>query len=214
MAMILYVGTKSKSSWSLRPYMALAEAGAKFEARTIYLDGDASKKELADKTPAGRVPVLDHDGLIVWDSLAICEYAAEAFPSLWPQDPKQRAVARSVSAEMHSGFANLRQHMPMSLIVDRSHVKHTPEALADAARVMTIWRERLAASGGPFLFGSFSIADAMFAPVTTRFTSYEVEMDPVSRKYVDTVQALPSFKKWLAEAVLEHARDPAPERIG
>jgi glutathione S-transferase len=212
MTMILYVGTKSKSSWSLRPYMALTEAGAKFETRTIYLDGP-SRDELHQHSPTGKVPVLEHDGTIIWDSLAICEYAAETFPSLWPKDAKQRAVARAVSAEMHSGFASLRRDMPMSLIVERAP-NPTPDAMADAKRVMAIWRERLAASGGPFLFGAFSIADAMFAPVTTRFTTYKVEMDPTSKSYVAAVQGLPSFKKWLAEAKAEHAHDPAPERIG
>jgi glutathione S-transferase len=113
---------------------------------------------------------------------------------------------------MHSGFAALRRDMPMSLIVERKP-NPTPDAMADAARIMTIWRERLAASGGPFLFGAFSIADAMFAPVTTRFTTYKVEMDATSKSYVAAVQGLPSFKKWLAEARAEHAHDPAPDRI-
>ena len=210
--MILYVGTKAKASWSLRPYLALAEAGAAFETRTIFLDGDRSKADLLARSPTGRVPVLDDGGVIVWDSLAICEYAAEQYPSLWPADRKARALARAVSAEMHSGFVGLRRDMPMSLVVARKP-NPTPDAMADAARVMAIWHDCLAASGGPFLFGAFSIADAMFAPVTTRFTTYGVPLDPVSRGYVDAVQGLASFERWLAEAREEHAKDPAPERI-
>jgi glutathione S-transferase len=150
----------------------------------------------------------------VWDSLAICEYVAEQYPALWPNERGARARARAVSAEMHSGFAALRMNMPMNLLVTRPGVGHTPEALADAARVMEIWREELARSGGPFLFGAFSIADAMFAPVTTRFTTYGVEMDEVSRRYAATVQATGGFQRWLAEAREENVKDPKPLGVG
>jgi glutathione S-transferase len=140
---------------------------------------------------------------VIWDSLAICEYIAEQVPTLWPSDRKARARARSVSAEMHSGFAPLRQNMPMDVLSHKPGQGHTPEALADAKRVQAIWRECLAPSGGPFLFGAFSIADAMFAPVTTRFTTYGVDMDPASRAYVDAVAALPAMKQWRADAERE-----------
>jgi glutathione S-transferase len=203
MALTLYVGSKRYSSWSLRPYLALAHSGVPFETRTILLDQQDTKAKIAEVTPAGKVPVL-HDGdLVIWDSLAICEYIAEQVPALWPADKRARARARSVSAEMHSGFAALRQNMPMDVISKKPGQGHTPDALADAKRVQAIWRECLGASGGPFLFGAFSIADAMFAPVTTRFTTYGVELDATCTAYVDAVAALPAMKQWLADAARE-----------
>lgn len=212
--MILYVGTKSKSSWSLRPFLALAEAGAVFETRTIYLDTDTSRAELLAASPTGKVPALRDGDTHVWDSLAICEYVAEQYPALWPKERGARARARAVSAEMHSGFQALRTNMPMNLLEKKPGVGHVPEALADARRVMAIWGEALKASGGPFLFGAFSIADAMFAPVTTRFTTYVVEMDDTSRGYVERVQATAGFRRWLAEAREENAKDPKPLSVG
>ena len=205
MALTLYVGSKRYSSWSLRPYLALAHTGQAFEDRTILLDRDDSKAEIAKVTPAGRVPVLHHDGLVIWDSIAICEYINELFPAaqLWPADRAQRARARTISAEMHAGFAALRQNMPMDVTRDKRGVGHTPEALADARRVMQIWREAIAASGGPFLFGAFTIADAMYAPVTTRFTTYGVDLDAPCRAYVDAIAALPAMQRWRADAMRE-----------
>jgi glutathione S-transferase len=203
MALTLFVGSKRYSSWSLRPYLALAHSGVQFETRTILLDQQDTKAKIAEVTPAGRVPVL-HDGdLVIWDSLAICEYIAEQAPALWPGDRKARARARSVSAEMHSGFPALRQNMPMDVISKKPGQGHTAEALADARRVQAIWRECLSASGGPFLFGAFTIADAMFAPVTTRFTTYGVELDATCQAYVDAIAALPAMKQWLADAERE-----------
>ena len=205
MSLVLYVGSRRYSSWSLRPYLALAHTGAAFEAHTILLDRDNTKAEIAKVSPSRTVPALHHDGLVVWDSLAICEYAAELFPAakLWPEDRAARARARSVSAEMHSGFAALRKNMTMDLGVKKPGVGHTPEALGDAERVMAIWREQLAASGGPFLFGAFTIADAMYAPVTTRFVTYGVELDPVCRGYVDAIARLPGMQRWTADAAAE-----------
>ena len=203
MALTLIVGSKRYSSWSLRPYLALAHSGVPFETRTILLDQPDTKANIAAVTPAGKVPVL-HDGdLVIWDSLAICEYVAEQYPALWPSDRKARARARSVSAEMHSGFAALRQNMPMDVSSRKPGQGHTAEALADATRVQAIWRECLSASGGPFLFGAFTIADAMFAPVTTRFTTYGVEVDTTCQAYVAAVAALPAMKQWLADAERE-----------
>ncbi len=205
MALTLYVGSKRYSSWSLRPYLALAQTGAAFETRTILLDRATSKAEIAAVNPAGRVPVL-HDGeLVIGDSLAICEYVHELFPQagLWPADCAQRASARFVSAEMHSSFAALRQAMPMDVCSSKPGQGHTAEALADARRIQTIWREQLAASGGPFLFGAFTIADAMFAPVTTRFTTYGVELDAALRAYVAAIAALPAMQQWQADAASE-----------
>jgi glutathione S-transferase len=185
----LYVGSKRYSSWSLRPYLALAQAGAKFETTTILLDQPTTKADIAKVNPAGRVPVL-HDGdLVIWDSLAICEYAHELFGNLWPGDRAARARARAISAEMHAGFASLRRDMPMDLCADKAGQGHTPAALAT--------------SGGPFLFATFTIADAMFAPVTTRFRTYGVDLDSTCRAYVDVVTALPAMQAWQRDAAAE-----------
>jgi len=203
--LVLYIGNKNYSSWSLRPYLALAHTGAKFRTEVIVLDRPDSKANMLAKNPAGKVPVLVDADLVVWDSLAICEYLAEQYPAaqLWPTDRAARALARSISAEMHSGFPALRNAMPMNLRNRKPGVGHTAEALADAARVQQIWRESLTRSGGPFLFGGFTVADAMFAPVTTRFTTYGVKLDPQLAAYVDAIAALPSFRAWYADAEKE-----------
>ncbi|MDB4952970.1 MAG: glutathione S-transferase [Myxococcales bacterium] len=201
----LYVGSKRYSSWSLRPYLALAHAAAEFECTTILFDQPDTKAKIAKANPAAKVPVLHHDGKVIWDSLAICEYVNELYPNakLWPTDRDQRAKARSVSSEMHSGFVALRRDMPMDVCSKKPGTGHTAEAIADGRRVMEIWRDQLSASRGPFLFGTFTIADAMFAPVTTRFTTYGVELDAVCRAYVDAVAALPAMKQWCADAAAE-----------
>jgi glutathione S-transferase len=206
----LYVGSKRLASWSLRPYCALVHTGAEFECKVILLDQEDTKAKIANVNPAARVPVLHHDGEVIWDSLAICEYVAELFPAaqLWPADRAQRARARSISAEMHSGFPALRREMPMDIGASKPGIGHTPEALADAKRVQAIWREQLAASKGPFLFGAFSIADAMFAPVVTRFVTYGVDLDATCRAYVDAMQALPAMRDWRADAEREPKTRP------
>ena len=205
MALTLYVGSKRYSSWSLRPYLALAQSELPYECKTILLDQEDTKASIAKVNPAGKVPVLHDDELVVWDSLAICEYIAELAPAaeLWPIDRIPRARARSVSAEMHAGFPALRRDMSMDVLGSHPGKGHTPEALGDARRVMAIWREALSTSGGPFLFGRFSIADAMFAPVCTRFVTYGVDLDATCRTYVDTVYALPAMKQWFADAERE-----------
>jgi glutathione S-transferase len=205
MTLTLHVGNKRTSSWSLRPYLALAHSGLAFECKLILLGGPTMKADILAVNPAGRVPVLHHDGLVIGDSIAICEYVHELAPDakLWPADRAQRARARSISAEMHSGFAALRTNMSMDLTTDRTGQGHVPEALADARRVMDIWREALAASGGPFLFGSFTIADAMYAPVTTRFTTYGVELDATCKAYVAAIAALPAMVAWRRDAATE-----------
>ena len=201
----LYVGSKRYSSWSLRPYLALAHTTTPFETQTILLDQPDSKAQITNVTPSGRVPVLHHDGHPIWDSLAICEYVNELVPNarLWPADAADRAHARSISAEMHSSFAALRRDMPMDVCARKPGVGHTADALADAARVMAIWRDQLAQSRGPFLFGAFTIADAMFAPVATRFVTYGVELDATCRAYVDAIAALPAMRAWVADAERE-----------
>ena len=208
MALTLHVGSKRYSSWSLRAYLALSHTGAAFEARTILLDWPTSPGEIAKVSPTGRVPVLDHDGLMIWDSLAICEYAAELFPAarLWPEDRARRALARSISAEIHGGFAAMREALTMELTARKPAPVLAPEVAADVRRVQAIWREALDASGGPFLFGAFTIADAMYAPVATRFTTYSIEIDAQSRAYVETIAALPAMRQWSADA----AREPRP----
>ncbi len=200
----LYVGSKRYSSWSLRPYLALAQSGLPFECTTILLDRDSTRAEIARVTPAGKVPVLHHEGQVIWDSLAICEYVSELAPKaqLWPADRMQRARARAISCEMHSSFAALRKHMSM----DIGATYPTPSdatALAEARRVQAIWSECLAASKGPFLFGAFSIADAMFAPVATRFVTYGVTVDATCRAYIDALASLPAMKQWTADAAAE-----------
>ncbi len=205
MTLTLHVGSKRYSSWSLRPYLMLAHTGAPFECKTILLDTPTTRDEIAAVNPAGKVPVLHDDGLVIGDSLAIGEYLHELFPAanLWPTDRAQRARARSISAEMHSSFAALRQNMPMDVLANKAGQGHTPEALADARRVQAIWREQLAASKGPFLFGTFTIADAMFAPVTTRFTTYGVDLDAPCRAYCEAIAALPAFVAWKQDAAAE-----------
>jgi glutathione S-transferase len=152
--------------------------------------------------------VLHHDGQVIWETIAICEYVHELAPAaaLWPADRVQRARARAISAEMHAGFAALRQHMPMDVCAELPGKGHAPEALADARRVQAIWRDQLAASGGPFLFGRFTIADAMFAPVATRFTTYGVPLDAPCRAYVDAIAALPGMQAWQRDAAAEPGR--------
>jgi glutathione S-transferase len=210
MALTLYVGSKRLSSWSLRPYLALAHAGADFTTEVILLDQAETKAKILAVNPAGRVPVL-HDGdVVIHDSLAICEYVAELYPTagLWPADRKDRGRARALSAEMHSGFAALRQQMPMELVTRKPGQGRTAESLADIARVQELWTTALAVSGGPFLFGAFTIADAMFAPVATRFETYAVELEPVCRTYVDRLHALPAMRAWHADAATEPQTRP------
>jgi glutathione S-transferase len=204
-ALRLYIGNRSYSSWSLRPALALAHAGAAFEVVTIPLDRPETRAAIAAVSPTGRVPVLHDDGLVIWDSLAICEYVAERFPAagLWPADVAARARARAVAAEMHSGFAALRAAMSMDLRSAHPGVGHTEAALADAARVMAVWREALAASGGPFLFGAFTIADAMYAPVVARFATYGVALDEVCAGYAAAIEGLPAMVAWRAAAIAE-----------
>ncbi len=203
--LLLYVGNKRYSSWSLRPYLALAHTGAHFRTEVIHLDQPDTKRNILAVNPAGRVPALRHGDLLVHDSLAICEYLAELFPHahLWPADRFVRARARSVTAEMHSSFTAIRSSMPMDILARKPGIGHTAAALADAARIMDIWRECLSKSHGPFLFGAFTIADAFFAPVTTRFTTYAVPLDATCKAYVEAVQSLPEFLAWRDDATRE-----------
>jgi glutathione S-transferase len=196
----LVVASKNYSSWSLRPYLALAHTGQPFREVVVQLGQPDTAANIAKHSPSGRVPALVHGELVIWDSLAICEYLAELFPQarLWPQDATARAVARSVTAEMHSGFAHLRNHMPMNLRARRPGEGRAPGVAEDISRITQLWSECRSrfGQGGPFLFGAFCIADAFYAPVVTRFVTYGVELDAVGGAYRDAVLALPAMRAW------------------
>jgi glutathione S-transferase len=208
MALTLVIGNKNYSSWSMRPWVALRATGIAFDEVLIPLyTGEADKQRLLGFSRAGKVPVLVDGDVTVWDSLAIIEYAAEKFPhaGLWPQDPARRAHARSISAEMHSGFAALRNECGMNLHRPVGAISLSSDARADIARIQQIWtecRERHGKSG-PFLFGAFSGADAMFAPVVHRFRIYAIDLAPVARIYMDTMMSLPAFREWTAAGLAE-----------
>ncbi len=199
----LVIGTKRYSSWSLRGWLAVRLAELAVEEVVIPLAGGSTPAVKA-ATPAGFVPYLEHRGARVWESLAIAEYCAEQAPELWPADRVARAHARSVASEMHAGFRGLRQAMWMNIGASFAGHGRTPEALADIARIEAIWAEALKAHGGPFLFGRvFGLADAMFAPVVTRFLTWQPELSDVSRAYVAAVRAHPLVERWYAEAAAE-----------
>ena len=197
----LTIGDKNLSSWSLRPWMLLTQAGIPFTEDHIKLDMLYSRKILNEKSPSGLVPFLSRGDFVVWDSLAICEYVNELFPEkhLWPEDIQARAVARSVAAEMHSGFSALRNVWPM--MFTREGLEHTTSGgvQKDIDRINDLWTlcRKTYGAGGEFLFGTFSIADAMYAPVVSRFTTYgPLKLSPEAASYRDMMMALPSMKKW------------------
>lgn len=210
----LVIGSKNLSSWSLRAWLAMKAAGAPFDEVVIPLDTAETRARLLAHSRAGQVPVLKHGGAVIWDSIAICEYLAERFPAagLWPGDDAARARARSVSAEMHAGFADLRRDMPMDVRTRLAGQGATPGALTDIARIREIWldcRGRFG-RGGPFLFGRFGIADAMYAPVVSRFVSYDVALDAECGAYVEAVWDWPAMAEWRAAAEVE----PDPSQGG
>jgi glutathione S-transferase len=203
----LVVGNKNYSSWSLRGWLAARLAGIAFDEVVVRLSEPTSKDDLLRHSPAGKVPVLEHGACVVWDSLAIIEYLAEVRPEagMWPADPGARAHARSIAAEMHSGFQALRAAMPMNLRKSLPSKGRGREVGEDIERICAIWRdcrERFGAAG-PFLFGRFCAADVMYTPVATRFRTYAVELDDPCRDYVDAVLARPDFLEWHAAALDE-----------
>lgn len=213
--MQLYIGNKNYSSWSMRPWVLLKQFGIPFDEVMVRFDsfdaGSTFKTTLAGLSPTGKVPLLvDDDGLVVWDTLAMAEYLAERHPerSLWPQDARQRARARSICAEMHAGFTGLRSRCPMNIeaslpeIGARMLAEH-PAVQADLDRLVALWGEALAESGGPFLFGAFSIADAYFAPVVSRLRTYALPVPPVVADWMAQVWAAPGVAGWVAEALAE-----------
>ncbi len=208
MSLKLVIGNKNYSSWSMRPWVALKGAGIPFEEVVIPLyTGPADKQRILDVTPSGKVPALIDGEVTVWDSLAIIEYAAERFPEaqLWPTDAGRRAQARSISAEMHSGFMPLRNECGMNLHRPVKAKALSDDARSNVARIDEIWSSCRArcGSGGPYLFGAFSGADAMFAPVVHRFRTYAIEVSPAARAYMDAMQADAAFRQWTEEGLAE-----------
>ena len=211
----LIIGNKNYSSWSMRPWLLLRQLGIAFTERKLSLFSDQFSSEVAKVSPAGRVPVLLDGDFAVWDTLAIVEYLAERFPALgvWPADLRARARARSVCAEMHSGFANLRGQMPVNIEARLPGRGWNVAVQADIDRIVQIWDELRAshASDGPFLFGRFCAADAYFAPVVTRFETYGVQTPPACSEYRRTVMALPAMREWVEAALAEHSFIPEDE---
>ena len=199
----LVIGDKNYSSWSLRPWILMKHLGLPFREVQIRLDTPEFKDEIAQHGPSGRVPVLRHGDITVWDSLAICEYVAELTGAGWPADAHARAVARSVSAEMHSGFTALRMEWPMNARARNRRTLMTPGLEADIDRIDEIWmdcRRRFGASGGPWLFGEYSIADAMYAPVVLRFNTYRAQISEASRWYIATALEDAALQEWVRAA--------------
>jgi glutathione S-transferase len=201
----LIIGDKTRSSWSLRPWMFLTHHGVPFAESVIELDRPETRVQILKHSPSGRVPVLVHGEIKVWESLAICEYAAEAFalPKAWPLEPAARALARSIAAEMHAGFAELRKEMPFNPTLKPEKRKLSDAAAADVARIGEIWREARGHWGkgkGDWLFGAFGIVDAMFAPVALRFHTYGVQLKGAEMDYVFSVLAHPAVQEWVEAA--------------
>jgi glutathione S-transferase len=202
----LVIGNKNYSSWSMRPWVALTAFGIPFTEVRVLLDQNDTATRIAEYSACGRVPVLLAGEMTIWDSLAICEYLAEQFPEkhMWPQDVAARAMARSVVAEMHSGFESLREAMPMNIRARKPGRGRDARSQADIGRICEIWEECLARFGHhQFLFGAFSIADAYYAPVVMRFQTYAVALAPALQAYCDRVRAHPAVARWIGEALVE-----------
>jgi len=202
---VLTISSKNYSSWSLRGWLLVKFAGLDFEERIVPPDDPAVRAEILLLSSSILVPSLTHKGITVWDTLAIAEYLNETQKKakLLPSDPAARAYCRSICGEMHSGFTALRSALPMNLKAHFPGFKVWSRALADIDRVTTIWRDCLERYGGPFLFGARTIADAMYAPVATRFVTYDVKLDPASAAYRDHIMALPEMVQWIEAAKLE-----------
>jgi len=208
MTLKLVIGNKNYSSWSMRPWLALRANNIPFEEVFVSLyTGAADKQRILNFSRAGKVPILVDGDVAVWDSLAIIEYVAERFPEkrLWPEHPAHRAHARAISAEMHSGFAALRNECGMNLHRPVRAIELSDEARANITRIEEIWAEcrKRYGQSGPFLFGSFGAADAMFAPVVHRFRTYAVAVSKETQAYMDTMQALPAFAEWTKAGLAE-----------
>ncbi len=207
MGLKLIIGNKNYSSWSLRPWIAMKVAGIAFDEEVISLSATDFKARLSKVSGTGKVPALLDGDVHVWESLAILEYVAEKYPHarLWPADPAPRALARAIAAEMHAGFAPLRRHLPMNMWRPVIPRQLTPEVKANVRRIEEMWidcRTRYGA-GGAFLFGGFGAADAMYAPIVSRFHTYAVEVGEAARAYMAAVMALPAWGEWRAAALAE-----------
>jgi glutathione S-transferase len=207
LALTLVIGNKNYSSWSFRPWIAMKVGGIPFEEEVISLNASDFKPRVSKISGTGKVPVLDDNGVHVWESLAILEYLAERFPNarLWPAGPAARARARTISSEMHAGFLPLRRACPMNMWRPVKKRELNDEAKANVQRIQAMWadcRNRYGV-GGPFLFGPFCAADAMYAPVVARFHTYDVEVDAPARAYMAAVMALPAWAEWTAAALKE-----------
>ena len=207
MALKLVIGNKNYSSWSMRPWIAMKVAGIAFDEEVISLNATDFKARTTKISGTGKVPALADDGVHVWESLAILEYLGEKFPraGLWPADAAARAHARAIAAEMHAGFVPLRRHLPMNMSRPVLRRELTPEVHSNVRRIEAIWTDCRTRHGadGPFLFGAFGAADAMYAPVVSRFHTYAVEVGPVARAYMDAVMALPAWREWWTAALVE-----------
>ncbi|MGH8039988.1 MAG: glutathione S-transferase family protein [Stenotrophomonas sp.] len=218
----LHIGNKNYSTWSMRPWVLMTQAGIAFNEVMLRFDSfepDSQFKRSAEAlSPSGTVPVLVDDGLVVWDSLSIAEYLAERFPQhgLWPATAADRALARSATAAMHSGFGALRSHFPMNIEASLPEVgarilREQPDVVADLQRLLALWESLLARHDGPLLFDRFSIADAFFAPVVMRLKTYALPVSPRVAEYMAQVQALPGVQGWVAAALQEHDFRPFEE---
>jgi glutathione S-transferase len=207
MALRLILGNKNYSSWSFRPWIAMKVAGIAFDEEVISLNAADFKERVTRVSGAGKVPALVDGPVQVWESLAILEYLAERFPAagLWPSDPAARAQARAIAAEMHAGFVPLRRHLPMNMWRPVKPRELPAEVQVNVRRIEAMWadcRTRFGA-GGPYLFGRFGAADAMYAPVVSRFHTYAVEVGAPTRAYMTAVMALPAWREWYAAAIAE-----------
>ena len=215
MPLTLLIGNKNYSSWSLRPWIAMRVAGIPFEETEIPLYEPGSRERVLAVSPTGKVPALVDGAIHLWESLAILEYLAERFPGagLWPREIRARAHARVIAAEMHAGFVALRRHCPMNMRRAPKPRDLPAEVIADVRRIDALWNgcRTQFGDGGPFLFGQFGAADAMYAPVVSRFETYAIEVGPVARRYMQAVVGLPAWAQWRAEAVEEAWVMPANE---
>lgn len=203
--MKLLIGNRNYSTWSLRPWLVLKHFDIPFEDEVLQLQGAGWRDELARRSPTGKVPVLQVDGLDVVETIAIIEYLADRFPdkAIWPSDIGERARARAAAAEMHAGFTALRSHAPMNLRASHPGKVSVDSVARDLHRIETLWGDLLARSGGPFLFGAFTAADAMYAPVATRLRTYELPASDVASRYIEAIYGLPAFQSWLSLALKE-----------
>lgn len=212
----LIIGNKNYSSWSLRPWLAMAGTGVPFAEVLIPLDHPNTRQQVLQYSPTGKVPALKFGNLMLWESLAIIEYVAEKHPEagLWPEDGELRAIARSLSSEVHAGFQAFRAHCPMNLR-RRASTRLSPQVEEEVMRLSNYWRRYRSQFGadGDFMFGKFGAVDAMFVPLATRIRSYEIPVDRVTNEYIDAIYAMSAFKKWYDAAVAEPWRIASTDNV-